>query len=389
MMKISSRLLLVLTLASVSLSGCDTRVESHEDARPAAHGGEHEGEHQAAHAKPHGESEHPEHRVVVTTPVRKDVVSTQEYVCQIHSSQHIEVRALEEGYLQEIFIKEGQQVKKGDLLFKILPSLYEAKLDTEIAEANRTQIEYDNAQSLNLKGIVSPQELAIKKAELAKANAKVKLAQTEVNFCDLKAPFDGIVDRQRHQLGSLVKVDDILTTLSDNSTMWVYFNVPESRYLEYMSKDNSNIRIDLKLANGSVFPEPGVIGAIEADFNNTTGNIAFRADFKNSGGLLRNGQTGTILIHSTLKNVIVIPQRATFEILARRYAYVVDENNVVHQRDITVLSEQDDIFVIQDGLKEGEKIIFEGIRQVRDGDKIEYEYSDPQEILAKLKNHAE
>jgi membrane fusion protein (multidrug efflux system) len=375
-MNTSARILLVLSLALFPLTGCASRVESHE--QPPAEG----------HAGGEGEAEH-QHRIVVTSPLREDVVSTQEYVCQIHSCQHIEIRILEEGYLEEIDVKEGQHVNKGDLMFKVLPTLYKAKLDTEVAEANRIQIEYDNAQNLNEKGIVSPQELAIKKAELAKAKAKVELAQAELNFCERRAPFSGIVDRQLHQLGSLVEVDDILTTLSDNSVMWVYFNVPEAHYLEYKSKDNSDIKIELKLANGSIFPHEGKIGAIEADFNNTTGNIAFRADFDNPKGLLRNGQTGTILLHNTLKKVIVIPQRATFEILARRYAYVVDKENVVHQRDITILGEHDDIFVVESGLKEGEKIILEGIRQVRDGEKIEYDFHDPKEVLGKLKYHAE
>ncbi|MEQ9069016.1 MAG: efflux RND transporter periplasmic adaptor subunit, partial [Gimesia chilikensis] len=131
------------------------------------------------------------------------------------------------------------------------------------------------------------------------------------------------------------------------------------------------------------------IGAIEADFNNMTGNIPFRADFSNPEGLLRNGQTGTILIHRTLQNLLVIPQRATFEILAKRYAFVVDKDNVVHQRDIEIKGEQDDIFVLKSGLKEGEKIILEGIRQVKDGDKIKYDFRDPKEVLSNLKYHAE
>src|SRR5205085_2432456 len=108
--------------------------------------------------------------ILVTSAVKKDVISTQLYVCQIHSCQHIEVRALEGGYLQEIGVKEGQFVKKGEMLFKIMPVLFEAKLATEEAEAQRAQIEYDNAKSLSDKGIVSPPELALKKAELAKAN---------------------------------------------------------------------------------------------------------------------------------------------------------------------------------------------------------------------------
>ena len=315
------------------------------------------------------------------------MVSTQQYVCQIHSRQHIEVRALKGGYLEKICVKEGQVVKKGELMFKILPTLYQAMLAAEDAEAQRIQIVLDNAEVLLKKGIVSPQEIALKKAELAKAKAKVMLARAELNFASVTAPFDGIVDRQRCQLGSLIEEGDVLTTFSDNSLMWVYFNVPEARYLEYkaeLDKDDSHadhLQIELKLANGKIFPQIGKIGAIEADFNNRTGNISFRADFPNPNGLLRNGQTGTILIHRTLADVIVIPQRATFENLAKRYAYVVGADNVVHQRDITVRGEQDDIFVIETGLEEGDKIVLEGIRQVRDGDKVEYEFHDSEKVL--------
>lgn len=301
----------LLALISFSLSGCEyvseTRAESH--AKSHAEAGT------DLHADSHSGLEYHVHKIVVTSPVRKDVISTQQYVCQIHSCQHIEVRALEGGYLEEIPIKEGQAVKKGDLMFKILPTLYQARLDSEVAEANRVQIELNNSQALLKKGIVSPQEIALKKAELAKAQAKVMLAQAELSFASVKAPFDGIVDRQRNQLGSLIEEGDVLTTFSDNSLMWVYFNVPESRYLEYkveLDKDggkSDHLQIELKLANGKIFPQQGKIGAIEADFNNMTGNIAFRADFLNPSGLLRNGQTGTILIHRTLKDVLVIPHR--------------------------------------------------------------------------------
>lgn len=397
-----------LALISLSLTGCEylpqTHAESHTAAPGKAHGEEHaEGhadEHGGAHAESHGEGHgegghHAIHKIIVTAPVKKDVISTQQYVCQIHSCQHIEVRALEGGYLEKINIKEGQHVKKGDLLFKILPTLFQARMESELAEANRVQIELDNAQSLMDKGIVSSQEIALKKAELAKAKAKVQLAQAELGFTNVKAPFDGIVDRQRNQLGSLIEEGDVLTTMSDNSLMWVYFNVPEAQYLEYkaeLDKDggkSDHLQIELKLANGEIFPQEGKIGAIEADFNNMTGNIPFRADFSNPEGLLRNGQTGTILIHRTLQNLLVIPQRATFEILAKRYAFVVDKDNVVHQRDIEIEGEQDDIFVLKNGLKEGEKIVLEGIRQVKDGDKIKYDFRDPQEVLSNLKYHAE
>jgi membrane fusion protein (multidrug efflux system) len=230
-------------------------------------------------------------------------------------------------------------------------------------------------------------------AKLAKAKAKAKLAEAEFNFTEVKAPFDGIVDRQHEQLGSLIKENDILTTLSDNSVMWVYFNVPEARYLEYMNgqgEDKQSRTIELVLADGSKFRHSGKIGAIEAIFNNETGNIPFRADFPNPGRLLRHGQTGNVLIQRTLKNAIVIPQRATYEILDKQYVYVVDKDEVVHQRLIQVQHELDDIFVIKSGLDVNDRIVLEGVRQVHDGESVEdYEYRKPEEAFANQKYHAE
>jgi membrane fusion protein (multidrug efflux system) len=240
---------------------------------------------------------------------------------------------------------------------------------------------------------------------------------------------------------------DVLTTLSDNDVMWVYFNVPEARYLEYQaSKDKDELQIELMLANHQKFPQAGSIGAIEADFDNKTGNIAFRGDFPNPDRLLRHGQTGTVLLSRIVKDAIVIPQRATYEILARKYAYVVemeavkaddddrhdgahdeDEDDhedekgdherreskhdddhddaekqqaedqsqhhvhrgVVRQREIVIQNEQDDIFLIKEGLSVDDRIILEGIQQVRDGDVIEYEFVEPAQALENLKFHAE
>jgi membrane fusion protein (multidrug efflux system) len=213
-----------------------------------------------------------------------------------------------------------------------------------------------------------------------------------LKFTEVKAPFDGIIDRQEEQHGSLIKEGDVLTTLSDNSLMWVYFNVPEARYLEYMAglkQDKDDHKIELVLANQNKFPQPGTIAAIEAQFNNETGNIAFRADFPNPDRLLRHGQTGNVLIHRVSKGAIVIPQRATFETLDKRYVYVVDKDDVVHQREIAIQNEMDDIFVIKKGLDVNDRIVLEGIRQVREDEKVEYEFRQPEEVIAQLKNRAE
>jgi membrane fusion protein (multidrug efflux system) len=341
-------------------------------------------------------------KIVVTSPDIKDVIATEQYVCQIHSRRHIEVRALEEGYLEAIPVKEGQTVKQGDVMFKVIPTLYQAKLDSEVAEAQLAQIEFENTRKLFENHVVSDKEVALAQAKLSKALAQVKLAQAELNFAEIKAPFDGIIDRLHEQQGSLIEVGDILTTLSDNDVMWVYFNVPEARYLEYKTglghiKDDGkgggvssdNLKIDLVLANASKFERSGQISAIEADFNNETGNIAFRADFPNPDGLLRHGQTGNVLIHRTLHDALIIPQRATFDILDKRYVYVVGDDNVVHQREISVQNEMEDIFVIGKGIEPNDKIVLEGIREVRDGEKVEYEFRKPDDVLGNLKNKAE
>ena len=347
---------------------------------------------------------HEHHKILVTSPLVKDVVNTQQYVCQIHSYRHIEVRAMESGYLEAIQVKEGQTVKQGDSLFKVVTTLYEARLDAEVAEAQLAQIEFNNTERLFQQKVVAQPEVALAQAKLTKAKAKVKLSQAELNFANIKAPFDGIIDHQRHQQGSLISEGDILTTLSDNSVMWVYFNVPESRYLEYQARpDKDNVRVELRLANGEKFPQTGKIAAIEADFNNETGNISFRADFPNPDRILRHGQTGTILLSRVVKDAVVIPQRATFEILAKKYAFIVEgkdsgehdggehagEHGVVRQREIVILNELDDIFLIKEGLGANDKIVLEGIRQVRDGEEVEYAFQSPEQALKHLKYHAE
>lgn len=363
----------------------------------------------------HEEHTHAEaHKIIVTSPIAKQVTITQQYVCQIHSHRHIEVCALENGYLEEIPVREGQEVRRGEAMFTILPTLYKARLAAETAEVQLSQIEFDNTQKLFQQNVVAQPEVALAEAKLAKARAKMQLTQAELDFTTIKAPFDGIIDHQHMQQGSLVAEGDILTTLSDNKVMWVYFNVPESRYLDYIADPHKDdLVVELRLANGAKFSEIGSIGAIEADFNNETGNIAFRADFPNPEGLLRHGQTGTVLLSRSI-NAVVIPQRATFEILAKKYAYVVSDEDaedhhssgddeqtttensehqgthgVVRQREITIQSEQDDIYLIKDGLDVHDRIVLEGIRQVRDGDKVDFEFLAAEEVLGNLKQHAE
>ncbi|MDB5241017.1 MAG: efflux transporter periplasmic adaptor subunit, partial [Spirosoma sp.] len=253
----------------------------------------------------------------VTSPLKKDTTITKDYVAQIHSIRHIEMRAQQRGYIQNIYVDEGQAVHEGQLMFQIMPKLYEAELQKAQAEVNYAGIEYQNTKKLTDNKIVSPNELAMVNAKLDKAKAEAALAQTHLNFTKIKAPFSGIMDHFQVRQGSLVDEGDLLTTLSDNSKMWVYFNVPEAEYLDFKThtqKDNM-VNVNLVMANNELFPYPGVVQTIEADFNNETGNIAFRATFPNPKGLLRHGETGNVRMTVPLKNALIIPQKATFEVL--------------------------------------------------------------------------
>jgi membrane fusion protein (multidrug efflux system) len=326
-----------------------------------------------------------------TSPLKKDTIVTRQYVCQIRSIQHIEMRSREKGYLQEIFVDEGQSVKKGQLMFKIMPLLYQAEQQKAQAEANFAEIEYMNTKSLADSNVVSKNELALAKAKFDKAKAELSLAAVHLAFTDIKAPFDGIMDHFQVRRGSLVNEGDLLTTLSDNSKMWVYFNVPEAEYLNYKIKarKDSVMTVKLLMANNQLFEYSGVVQTIEADFNNETGNIAFRATFPNPKGLLRHGETGNVEMTVPLINALIIPQKATFEVLEKKYVFMIDKDNVVHQKEITIGAEMPDLYIIPHGLVEKDKILFEGLRKVADGEKIKYEYEDPKALLSKLQVKAE
>ena len=332
-----------------------------------------------------------EAKFLVTTPLRKDTVAIREYVYQIHSIQHIEMRALEKGYLQDIYVDEGQLVHKGQLMFQIMPMLYKAELQKAQAEASFAEIEYQNTKRLADSNVVAPNELALGKAKLQKAQAELSLAQVHLGFTEIRAPFDGIMDHFQVRLGSLVDEGDLLTTLSDNRKMWVYFNVPEAEYLNLKAraKGDSLMKVNLIMANNQKFPYRGVVETIEADFNNETGNIAFRATFPNPNGLLRHGETGNIQMVTQLKHAMLIPQKSTFEVLEKKYVYVVGKDHVVRSREITIGAELPHIFVVTGGLKDDDHILLEGLRQVRENQKIEFHVAKPDSVISHLTLYAE
>ena len=312
-------------------------------------------------------------RISVRTVRPTTVTIKQQYAAQIHSRRHIQVQALVEGSLAPIPIKDGQAVKAGDRMFEVTSPILKARLDVELAERDLAQVELNNIIKLAEQNPGRDDEVKLSKAKLAKAQAKVDLVKAELNFATIKAPFDGIVGRLNVQAGSNVKEGDTLTDLFDNSVMWVYFSVPEKIYLESKAErreGEGSPAIELMRADRLKFPHPGKLGAIDANINDEIRTIAHRADFPNPDNILQHGQTGTVSINRVLKDAIVIPERATFEDRDKRYVYFVEDNNIARKREITVRVEVDDEFVVEAGIKVGDRIVSDGVGKVHDGDKV-------------------
>lgn len=330
-------------------------------------------------------------KYLATSTLLKDTTIIKDYVCQVHAISHIEIRAQERGYLQNIYVDEGQFVKKGTLLFRIMPKLYEAEMQKAKAEAEFAKIEYQTTSKLAENNVVSKSEQAMAKAKYDRAKAELALTNVHLEFTEIRAPFDGYIDKFHARIGSLIDEGDLLTNLSDNSKMWVYFNVPEAEYLNYQlnAKNNSMNLVRLLMANNELFEHAGKVETIEADFNNETGNIAFRATFPNPDALLRHGETGNVQMTTPLKRALIIPQKATFEILEKKYVYVIDKSNVVHAREITIAAEIPDLYVVKKGLSKNDRILVEGIRKVTNGQKISYTYERPEKLIKQLNVYVE
>lgn len=325
-----------------------------------------------------------------TSPLTLDTSFTKEYVSQIRSVRNIEIRAQEKGFLQNIYVDEGQTVKAGQLLFRIMPKMYEAEVLKAQAEVKASEIELANTKLLADKNVVAPNELAMAKAKLEQAKANETLAKLHLSFTEIRAPFDGTIDRLPKKLGSLIDEGELLTTLSDNSQMFAYFNVSEPEYLNFQqAKSSQNKSVSLILANGEPLNGKGTVETIEGEFESETGNIAFRAKFPNPNKLLRNGETGKVQMVIPLKNALIIPQKATYELQDKIYVFVIDKNGVAKSKEIKIGGELPDIYVVASGLQQDDKIVLDGVQKVKDDEKINFNFIAPKQALNQLQLKAE
>ncbi|SEN92937.1 membrane fusion protein, multidrug efflux system [Mucilaginibacter gossypiicola] len=322
----------------------------------------------------------------VLTLNTRDTVLQKSYVADIQAQKNIEIRSRVRGFLEKIYIDEGKQVKKGQLLFKLNDQEFKvnlskakAALSNAMADAKATELEVTRVKLLVDKKVISKSELEVAeskmnadKATIEEARSMVQSAEDQLAYTYIRAPFDGIIDRIPLKSGSLIDEGTLLTSLSDISSMYAYFSFPENEYLQYIRKKESapgqtSDKVKLVLADGLDFPYQGEIETVEAEIEQKTGSINFRAKFPNPNKLLRHGATGKLYISTKADSVIMVPQQSVFDIQDKSYVYIVDKNNKLHMQAFLPQTRFSTYYIVKDGLKAGDRILFQGAQNVRDG----------------------
>ena len=316
----------------------------------------------------------------------------QYYTASLQGSRDIEIRPQVDGYINKIYVDEGAQVKKGQLLFKIDPQPYieqlnnanavymAAKASLEDAELNVNKlgplVQNNVISDVQLKSAQAA--LNVARANVAQTSAAVQSARINLGYTSITAPASGYIGRIPYKMGSLVGKStlDPLTVLSETKDVRAYFSMSELNFQQFKDQFPGNTieekikqmpPVELVLATDSVYAQKGKVELAEGQFDKTTGTINFRATFPNAQGLLRSGNTGKIRIVKNLGNSIVIPQDATFELQDKIFVYAVGDSNKVVSRPITVAGTSGNYYLVQGGVNPGEKIVYSGLDRLREG----------------------
>jgi membrane fusion protein (multidrug efflux system) len=325
--------------------------------------------------------------IPVTKVFQKDIIAPVDYVASIQALQNVEIRARIEGYLEAIYVDEGKEVTRGQLLFKINDQEYQAKhnsakayLKSAEAEFKSAMVELERVKLLVEKSVIAKTEIDLAEAKVETAKAKIEQAKADEVEASVKllntqirSPFNGIIDRIPFKLGSLIDEGTLLTTISDINAVHVYFNVSEIEYLKFFKerfnkKDTAaqNI-VELLLADGSIYSQKGRVETMESEFETGTGAIAFRARFENPLKILKHGSTGKVRITETIKDAMLIPQKSTLEIQDKNYVFLVDRNNMLIMKSFDPLQRTGDYYIIKNGLTIGDQFVYEGVQSLREG----------------------
>ena len=326
------------------------------------------------------------------------------YPATIKGVQDVEIRPKVSGFITKLCVKEGQQVKAGQLLFVIDNVTYaaavrqaRAAVNAAKAQLNTARLTYNNSQKLFKNNVIGSYELQSSKnamesaaAQLAQAEAAYVSAKQNLDFCFVSSPANGVVGDLPYRVGALVSASSQqpLTTVSNNSTMQVYFSMTEKDLLD-MTKTAGGINaaissypaVKLQLADGSIYNHPGKVATVSGVIDPTTGSVSMRADFPNPERVLKSGASGSIVVPHTATSAVIVPQDAVVEVQDKHFVYVVGKDNKVEYTPVEINSQNDGKnYIITSGLHIGDRFVVNGVSSLQDGMEIkpltEAQYAD-------------
>lgn len=317
---------------------------------------------------------------VIEVPLR-DASGYTSYPVSIEGTINSQVRAKVSGYITDVLVDEGQPVKKGQTLFKL--ETQTLSQDAGAAEANvaAAQVEVNRLKPLVAKGIIGKVQLETAEARLVQAQASYNSIAASIDYANIKSPVNGYVGAIPYRQGALVSPNDPtpLTTVSMIDEVYAYFALNERDYLNFIQTtegDNLTEKIknfppvELRMVNGAVYEEKGVIETVTGQVSTSTGTVNFRARFPNPNRLLANGNSGSIMIPKTFEQATVIPESATFEQQGMVYIYKVQGDSVAISSTVEVTDRVQNMIVVASGLEAGEKIVAQGVGSLRNNTPI-------------------
>lgn len=350
-----------------------------------------------------------EYETFTVTP--QDFMLYSDFPATIEGEQNVEIRPKIDGYIEKIYVDEGTSVKKGQPLFKISAPQFEqnvrtARANIQIAQANvdAARMEVNKIRPLVEKNIISKYELQTaeynlksREAALAQAQAALANAQTNLGYTLITSPVSGVVGDIPFKIGSLVSsaTPDPLTTISNISKIYAYFSINENIALDFATNAKGNTTaeklssmppVSLILSNGNEFSQKGKIETAGGMINTGTGSLSLRATFANPNFLIKSGSSGTIRIPSQLNDALLVPQKSTYDIQGKRFVYIVADSGKVKSTPIKIRENSGgQFFVVEEGLKAGDQIVFEGVGSLHDGEKITPKKMNADSLFSQMK----
>ncbi|GAB3956569.1 efflux RND transporter periplasmic adaptor subunit [Spirosoma harenae] len=328
-------------------------------------------------------------KLPVVKLARQSTTLQRDYVTTLEAVRNVEIRARVSGFLEKIYVDEGQSVRQGQLLFSLNAAEYKVGLDkakaslkSAEATAKTAEVEVGRVKLLVEKKVISASELELAKAKLDVARAQIEEAQSaqstaalRLAHANIRAPFDGVINRIPFKIGSLIEEGALLTEVSDIHEVFAYFDVSEKEYLGFLKRrrdlvDKAGQEVEMMLADETAYPYKGHIETMESVFEEESGTIAFRARFPNPQKMLKHGSSGKIRLPNLVSDALLVPQKAVFEVQDKNYVYVVDKTNKVKTRSFVPQARVGLNYIVRSGLEPGERVVYEGIQNIRDGDQI-------------------